>query len=228
MKNRFEKINLKPMLLVEQITETLTDAILEGVLKGGEQLIETELKEQFGISRTPLREAFRELEKRGLVVMIPRRGTMVKKISRKDIEENFPVRASLEGLAARDAHGRILDDDLRDMRTYFEGMKAFAAQGDTKSYREYHIKFHEIFIQACGNDFLMGLIQNLRIHAMWYRFSYKYYQEDFANSLREHQTILSLFEDRDADPSVVETTVRSHIECAVEKFIEYLEEQNLD
>jgi DNA-binding GntR family transcriptional regulator len=90
----------KPLLLAQQVSQVLTDAILDGRLASGEQLVETKLQAEFGISRTPLREAFRELEKRGLVEIFPRRGAFVRQLSRQDIDDNFPVRAALEGLAA--------------------------------------------------------------------------------------------------------------------------------
>lgn len=91
----------KPTVLVENIYEILTDAIVKGVFKGGDQLVEAELRKQFGVSRSPIRESFRILEKKGLVEILPRRGAFVKKITARDIEEHFPVRSILEGLAAR-------------------------------------------------------------------------------------------------------------------------------
>ena len=99
---KIKDLRFRPHVLGQQVSHILTEAILEGVLKGGDQLVEAELQKQFGISRSPLREAFRDLEKKGLVFIIPRKGTYVKQLSRKDIEDNFPVRAMLEGLAAQE------------------------------------------------------------------------------------------------------------------------------
>ena len=83
---KIKDLEFRPHVLGEQVSRILTEAILEGVLNGGDQLIEAELQSQFGISRSPLREAFRDLEKKGLVVIIPRKGTYVKQVSRKDIQ----------------------------------------------------------------------------------------------------------------------------------------------
>ena len=90
LSGKIKDLEFKPHVLGEQVSQILTEAILEGLLKGGDQLVEAELQKQFGVSRSPLREAFRDLEKKGLVVIVPRKGTYVKQISRKDIEENFP------------------------------------------------------------------------------------------------------------------------------------------
>jgi DNA-binding GntR family transcriptional regulator len=98
---RIERLNFEGAGLTQQISQTLIQAILNRTLRGGDQLVEIELQKRLGVSRSPLREAFRDLEKKGLVVIKPRRGTFVKKIARQDIEEHYPVLAALEGLAAQ-------------------------------------------------------------------------------------------------------------------------------
>jgi DNA-binding GntR family transcriptional regulator len=102
--------------LVEQIAEFLTNAIIEGELETGERLVENELRRRFGISRGPIREAFRILEQNGLISNIPRKGAFVRKITQKDIEENFPVRACLEALAARLAVSHLTPEHFAEMK----------------------------------------------------------------------------------------------------------------
>lgn len=218
---------LGPTSLVEQISGVLKEAILEGILKGGEKLVETELKEKFGVSRSPIREALRDLEKKGLVEIFPRKGAFVRPISSKDIRENFPVRAVLEGLAAKEALERFEPDRLLEMEKAFQKMREAAQERDGRSYWEHHRLFHETFIQACGNQLLMGLLKDLRTHALWYRFSYQYYQEDLGSSLAIHESILEVF--RTMDPNrgkELEQMVRAHIEQAMERFLSYLAEQD--
>jgi DNA-binding GntR family transcriptional regulator len=221
MDSKYKSLNLRPTVLVEQVSQVLSDAILEGIFKGGEQLIETELQKQFGISRSPLREAFRDLEKKGLVVMVPRRGTFVRAITTKDIEENFPTRAVLEGLAAREAHGSIKPDELTEMRRIIKLMQDSTKRGNKKAYWAQHNKFHEVFINASGNELLINLIKNLRMHRMWYDFSYLYYQEEPEHSLKAHEDILSALEDKKSSLAKVEKLVRDHIEVALSRFLEY-------
>jgi len=226
--NQEDKIynfNFKPTLLGERISETLAQAIMEGVFKGGDQLVEPKLQKQFGVSRSPLREAFRDLEKKGLVVIVPRRGTFVKTVTRQDIEDHFPVRAVLEGLAAREAYRRMNEEDIEDMAGALRNMETAAAASDAKAFREHHIAFHEIFIYACGNEVLIKILENLRMHSVWHRFCYQYYKEDFQKSIDIHRKILAFFQDPHSGEQKIEKTVREHIEVALERFLAFLEMQ---
>jgi DNA-binding GntR family transcriptional regulator len=223
--DNIEQIDLKSSVLGEQVSRILSDAILEGVLKGGDKLVEAELQKKFGISRSPLREAFRDLEKKGLVLIVPRKGTFVRNIIRKDIEDNFPVRSALEGLAAREAHGKMTPKDKKMLTQALQGMEKAVRGRNTKLYWKYHLEFHDIFIDASQNDVLINILRTLRVHSMWYRFSYQYYQEDLEKSLAVHQRICDRFHDDAADVSNLERLVQHHIEVAVERFLEYLETQ---
>lgn len=223
---RLGGIPLRPVSLVEEVSRVLKEAILEGTLRGGEQLVEAELKEQFGVSRSPIREALRDLEKKGLVEIVPRKGAFVRSISSRDIEENFPVRAVLEGLAAKKALHKLGPEQIREMEKALQNMRGAVEAKDGKSYWEHHRLFHETFIQGCGNQLLIGLLRDLRTHALWYRFSYQYYQEDLARSLAIHEKILEIFRNKDIRKSRdLEEMVRVHIEEAMERFLSYLGEQ---
>ncbi|MFZ7126462.1 MAG: GntR family transcriptional regulator [Desulfobacterales bacterium] len=215
---------IKPSGLGDQVARVLAEAILEGEFKGGDQLVELELQSHFGVSRSPLREAFRELEKQGLVVIVPRKGTYVKRITRKDIEEHFPVRAELEGLAARLAAANMNAAALDDMAGSLEKMRDAVKRGDTKGYYANHLRFHETFIDLAENELLYGLLKNLRMQALWHRFSYQYYQEDLEKSYRVHQEILDLFRASPPDPEAVGRKVAWHINVALDRFLSYLDE----
>ena len=107
------KINLdnyKP--LRDVVFENLRAAILDGNLKAGQRLMEVQLAEQLGVSRTPIREAIRKLELEGLVVMLPRKGAYVANMSFKDLIDVLEIRASLEGLAAYLAAERRSDEEI--------------------------------------------------------------------------------------------------------------------
>ena len=212
------------MSLVEQVAASLKQDILSGKLKGGDPLREDRLKEEFGISRTPLREAFRILENEGLIEILPRRGAYVKRITRKDIEENFPVRAVLEGLAAKLAHKNLTLQELRDMEEALEFMKEAAARDDAQDYSMHHASFHEIFIAASRNETLIALLHNLRMHTLWHRYTYHYYKEDFDRSLEVHKKILDLFKNRRTRQETVEKAVRKHIEEALQPFLRAMDQ----
>ena len=211
------------MTLVDQIAKALREDILTGRLKGGEQLLEDRLKDKFGVSRTPLREAFRILEKEGLIEILPRKGSFVRGISRQDIEENFPVRAILEGLAARLAYPNFTPQDIEEMEEVFEYMKKAAKNENFRDYSMHHIHFHEIFINASKNETLRALLCNLRMHTLWHRYTYQYYKEDFKNSLMIHSKIIKLFKEKKVSAEEIEKAVRQHIEAALGPFLKVMD-----
>jgi DNA-binding GntR family transcriptional regulator len=212
----------KPMNLSNQIAETLIQAILEGDLKSGEQLVETELQALFSISRSPLREAFREMEKKGLVDIVPRKGTFVKQITKADIKKQFPVRAALESLAAKLAFINNRKAAATRLSQALEDMAAAVEAKDPKNYYIHHIKYHQGFIDLSDNELLIEMLHNLRMKNLWYTLHYQYYMEDLNMSLKVHQKIVELFQDPQTDPESLRNLVEYHINIALDKFIEYL------
>lgn len=209
--------------LVEQITEFLTHAIMDSQFEMGGRLVENELQRQFGVSRSPIRESFRILEKKGLVTSIPRKGTYVRKIVQKDIEENFPVRANLESLAARLALPHLGPEEIGKMESAFSKMQEAAKTNNFKSYLKYHSEYHDVFIRASRNDTLIEILENLRNQAIWFRYSYLYVQESFEYAIQVHRKILDYFIKKDADR--LEALVKEHILIALERFIQFLASQ---
>lgn len=219
-KQTYKEMN-KPVGLGIQVAEALTRAILEGDYKGGDQLVELELQDYFGVSRSPLREAFRELEKKGLVEIIPRRGTFVKRITRRDIEENFPIRAALEGLAAQLALPNMTEESLASMAEELHKMECAVETSDTQAYYTHHLAFHELFIELSENRLLINNLRTLRMQNIWHRFSYQYYQEDLEKSLRVHQKIFEGFTNLNNQPEKCRKLVEEHINIALDRFLTY-------
>lgn len=219
-----------PLGLVDQIARRLKEDILRGLLKGGEQLREEHLKNAFSVSRTPLREAFRVLEKEDLVQILPRKGTFVKKISVEDIKKNFPVRACLEGFAARLAYTNLTEQGIEKLETLFGEMKEAVKRDDFIAYAKHHVSFHEVFIQASENEILIDIlnkilirINNFRMHTLWHRYTFHYYKEESRNSLKVHRRILDLLKSRKATPEEFEKIFREHIEVALQPFLAAME-----
>ncbi|SDP83795.1 GntR family transcriptional regulator [Desulforhopalus singaporensis] len=204
--------NLDGASLAERISQTLTKDILNRSLRGGDRLVETELQNHFGVSRSPLREAFRDLKKKGLVEIRPRRGTFVKNINRKDINEHYPVLAALEGLAAREAHGLMTKKHKNDLANHFEGMHDAAHNGDVELFLKKHDWFHLVYITASGNQLLIDMIQDMRLRGTILRYFYKYTHAYCKQSLDIHSRILSALGNPDEDPNDVGRLIRSHIE----------------
>jgi DNA-binding GntR family transcriptional regulator len=209
-----------PTSLVRQITKFLRNAIIEGQLEGGQRLVENELQRRFGVSRAPIRESFRILEESGLLVTVPRKGTCVRKVTRKEIEENFPIRAALEGLAARLAVSHLEEKDIKAMESALSQM-AKAARGENFSlYHKCHFQFHEIFIRASNNDTLIGILEKLRHHHIWFSLSYRYFQESFEYDIDVHRQILEHLIKKDIDP--LDALVKEHILIGLEKFLQFI------
>jgi DNA-binding GntR family transcriptional regulator len=127
------------------------------------------------------------------------------------------VRANLEGMAARLAHGKLSKPDLEKMRSALEGMKRAGRNKDREAYRQNHQKFHDVFIEASDNRLLIDLLQNLRMHRLWYFVSYRYQKLDFQMALDVHEQILNLFEQERTDLRDLEHLVQTHIDDALEK-----------
>jgi DNA-binding GntR family transcriptional regulator len=198
--------------LAERISRALIKAILDRSLRGGDRLVETELQKHFGVSRSPLREAFRNLEKKGLVEIKARRGTFVKKITRTDINEHYPVLAALEGLAARQAHGQMnaaLGDALAGE---WADMEKAAHDGDVELFLEHHGRFHRLYIEGSGNRLLIDIIMDLRLRGTMLRYFYPHTQAYCQQSLAIHRRIVDALRNPETEPDRVERLVRGHIE----------------
>src|SRR6056297_685968 len=143
--------------LREKILETIREAILKGNLKPGEKVAEPELAERFGISRTPIREAFRQLESEGYLQVIPRKGAVVASLSERDVEEFYAVKTILEGFAARLAAEKMTSKDIERMEAINSRLEQLAQQGDVKTFFKVHNEFHQLFIRAAENEKLLEL-----------------------------------------------------------------------
>jgi DNA-binding GntR family transcriptional regulator len=206
--------------LAEQIEQFLISAIMQGKYKPGQRLVENELLREFGVSRSPIREAFLSLVKSGLLVSIPRSGTYVKDVTEKDIREKFPVRAHLEGFAAGLAAPQMGQGDIDDLKTALSTMQESAERNDFRPYTDSHNAFHMVFINASKNDTLINIIKTLRQDILWLRFSYLWHVENHQDALPVHQEILKLFIEKEAE--AVESLVRKHIVQNMENYIDFL------
>lgn len=185
--------------LREVVCETLREAIINGVLKPGERLMEIQLAEELGVSRTPVREAIRKLELEGFVIMIPRRGTYVADLSIKDVNEVFEVRTSLDVLAAGLAAERITDEELEQMERLLVQIGEYIEQGNMERIVEADSQFHDILYQASRNDRLVGIINNLREQLTRFRSMSMSYPGRLKNTLEEHGRLVEAIAARDVE-----------------------------
>jgi DNA-binding GntR family transcriptional regulator len=185
--------------LREKILETIRDAILKGSLKPGERVSEPELADRFGISRTPIREAFRQLESEGYLVVIPRKGAVVASLSERDIEEFYAIKIILEGFAAKMAAEKLTDKDIERLETINERLAQIAKDGDVKSFFRVHNEFHELFIKAAGNDKLYDMINQLVMKFKRLRLASLSQPGRMEISVEEHRNMIQAFKEHDGE-----------------------------
>jgi len=176
--------------LREVVCETLRTAIIEGILKPGERLMEIQVSEELGVSRTPVREAIRKLELEGFVVMIPRRGTYVSDLSIKDINEVFEVRTALDVLAAGLAAERITYEELEQMERLLVELGEYIEKNDMQKIVEADSEFHDLLYSASRNMRLVGIINNLREQLTRFRAQSMSYPGRLKIMLGEHTRLV--------------------------------------
>ena len=157
--------------LPEAAAERLRTLIIEGVLAPGARLNERELSERLGVSRTPLREAFRMLAADGLLVQLPNRGAQVVALSREDVRHAFEVMGALEGLAGELAAARVTDADIAGLRALQAEMEAAHARHDLPAYYRINRAIHDRLNAIAANPVLTQTYRtlNARLHALSFR-----------------------------------------------------------
>ncbi len=148
------QIKNKP--LRKRILDVLRDAILNGELKPGQTLVESELAGQLGVSRAPLREALQILSTEGFLETIPYHGTSVKQLTKKDIEELYSLRSVLESFAIQRIIAQENPATIERLRQHFTRMLAAAETGDLKSVNQIDRDFHDTLIEASDHSLLLS------------------------------------------------------------------------
>lgn len=221
MDNEFNVTMNEYLPLRDVVFNTLREAILKGQLAPGERLMEIRLAERLGVSRTPIREAIRKLELEGLVLMIPRKGAEVAKISTKSLRDVLEVRRSLEELAIELACQRITEAQLEELEKAKEVFAEALKTKEVMHIAESDEKFHDIIYQATGNVRLVQILNNLREQMYRYRLEYIKYEEKRQVLMIEHERILKAVKTRNIPEA--KAAVREHIdnqEITVTKNIE--------
>lgn len=228
MEGSMLKVNMNEYLpLRDVVFNTLRQAILKGELEPGERLMEIQLAERLGVSRTPIREAIRKLELEGLVLMIPRKGAEVAKISEKSLRDVLELRRSLEELAIELACQRMTEEEIDELE---DAQRAFREAVDSKDVMlmaEADEKYHEIIYQGTKNSRLVQILNNLREQMYRYRLEYIKDADKRQILLIEHDNILKAVRNRKV--AEAKTAMREHIdnqEITVSRNIKEKEESN--
>lgn len=210
--------------LRDVVFNTLRRAILKGQLKPGERLMEVHLANRLGVSRTPIREAIRKLELEGLVIMIPRRGAEVARITEKSLKDVLEVRRALDVLSAELACQRINEEGIGRLWTAYQEFKKAAKGKDAAVIAQADVIFHDIIVEAVGNLRLQQLVNNLSEQMYRYRFVYINEEEQHDNLVAEHKEIYESIASRDKERAA--KAARLHIDNQESSIIRQIRMEN--
>ena len=210
--------------LRDVVFNTLRQAILKGELKPGERLMEIQLANKLGVSRTPVREAIRKLELEGLVLMIPRKGAEVAEITRQDMEDVLEVRTALEELAVKDACDHITDAQLSELKKASNEFKKALLEGkDLVTCADADMHFHDVILSATNNRRLIQMLNNLSEQMYRYRMEYLKDERTHKTLIEEHDAIRRALKKHDkvkagaANRVHIDNQKRSILESLTEK-----------
>jgi DNA-binding GntR family transcriptional regulator len=214
MDGGFDLGEIEQLPLGGKVHQRLRQAIVQGILKPGERLIEQEIASQLRVSRTPVREAIRLLASEGLVTVSPRKGVIVEHLSVEDMAEATMILEVVEGLAARLAAQRSADQDhlLAQMENIIEESEAANARHDIPAVNRLNSQFHELLISASGSRRLQDLVMIYLRQFMRYRPFATASSQRRARISEEHRAILSAL--RNGRCQDAESLVRRHIAAA--------------
>lgn len=187
------------LTLWQRVYEHLRTAILEGQLEPGAELTEVALAEQLGVSRGPLREAIGRLAAEGLVTVSPRRGAVVRSLSKEEFLDLYQVREALERMAVQLAVPRLTDEEFDGLTALNEEMATHASNNKVEAFFEANRAFHARLLEASGNEKLQGLYQQLLDQLGRYRLRSLTLRGNLQRSVSEHKAILRAAKRRDAE-----------------------------
>jgi DNA-binding GntR family transcriptional regulator len=209
MNARHDSNSLAAPALYEQVAERLRSRIYAHELAPGAWVDEQTIATEYGISRTPLREALKVLASEGLVTLKPRRGCYVTELSEQDLDEIFPVMALLEGRCAHEATRKATDDDLKLLADIHADLERHAAANDADHFFEANQQFHDALQELAGNRWLGQLVEETRKFIKLTRRDSLNLAGRLRESLAEHRKILAAVQQN--DPEAAARCMHEHI-----------------
>jgi DNA-binding GntR family transcriptional regulator len=187
----------------KSLTSLIFDKIREDILNGryltGDKLVEIKLADELGVSRTPVREALKQLELDGLVDNIPNRGVVVKGISQDDIDDILTIRLCIEGLVGQWAAERILDEEVKELEEIFDLMEFYTSKGDIDKIFDLNTKFHETLYKATKSRYLEGVLKDFQLFIKSSRNNSLKTEGRLLTALEEHRNILDAIKQHDLE-----------------------------
>lgn len=207
-----------------ELVERLQDLIIDGTLVPGTKVPEKELCEQFGVSRTPMREALKVLAADGLISLEPNRGAWVSKLTIEELEEVFPVMAVLEALSGELACAYITDAEIADVRRIHNEMVTHFEARRLTDYFRTNQEIHESILRAARNTTLATQHRALAARVRRARYMANMSDARWQMAVNEHEEIIDALERRDGER--LGGTLRKHIENKFETVLDWLRKQD--
>ncbi len=180
----------KPAPLAQDLRDRLEEEILSGQRPPGSRLDESKLAQHFGVSRTPVREALRELAAADLVVLRPRQGAVVATVTVTQLLHMFEVMAELESFCARLAARRMTAEERRHLAEVHDACRGLAEKSETHAYYDANRRFHEVIYAGSHNTFLEETTRNMRNRLSPYRRFQLHHPGRTMKSWKEHQAVV--------------------------------------
>ena len=212
-------MNKKIKSLTEKVYKKIRDEIITSSLKPGERLIEKKLCEKYNVSRTPLREALMQLQAQGYITMGGKRGSVVKRLSMKEVEELYNILALLEPQSSAKAASRRTKKDISKLNKLFDVMSSNIKKDDYRLLVSDNDKFHNLIINISRSEVLLEIINTIRNRL--YRFRILMLRTGSTRHfLPQHKTILDAIVDGDAKKA--EETMKNHMLAGKKERMKFL------
>jgi len=205
-----KKLVIRPSKSIrEKVYDYLREGVLNGKIKAGDRLVESDLADRIGTSRTPVREALHTLEREGLVESQQRVGYVVRPISELEVSELCEIRLALEALALRWALSKDPVGLANAMRENLSRCEQRIAEGDLKAFIELDAQFHELISGIADSSRLMEMTNSIRRYMLRYRIQSIYTEDNVHRAIAGHQAVLKAIEE--GEKRAAQRALRAHI-----------------
>ncbi|HHV93374.1 MAG TPA: GntR family transcriptional regulator [Firmicutes bacterium] len=185
---------IKVESVTDMVKQRLREMIMEGELAPGTKILQDQIAEELGVSKTPVLKALHVLESENLVVSVPRRGFFVRKFTLEEIADVFAVREVIEGVAAEEAAAAMTDKEIKRLANLFEPFEPPLDEEATKAYAAADKKFHNLIVAASRNEFIQQINDMMNVLSISFQPGLLRSPEE---TIPEHQRIVEAIEDRD-------------------------------
>ncbi len=198
--------------LTNEIADIVRERILKGEYEIGEKIKESSIASELSVSRTPIREAFKMLEEEGLLDYLPNRGCYAKGFTKRDVQDIYTVRETLEKIAVTWACERITDEEIEKLEEQCELMEFYTNKRDVQKILSMNSTFHDLIYNSSRSRFLAQVLRSYKGYLDKARKSV-YYDEAFLDSIqREHRELLEAIRERNVDKA--QNAIHEHLEAS--------------